>query len=99
MGRYVLSAAAEADLNDIVGYIRQRNPGAAKVLKSRLRDAMRKLADFPGLGHERPDLTDEVVRFWHVYDYLIVYDPTMKPLGIARIVHGARDVERVLRGE
>lgn len=50
MGRYVLSAAAEADLKDIISYIRQRNPSAAKRVKARLREAMRKLADFPVSG-------------------------------------------------
>jgi len=95
MGRYVLAAAAEADIRDIIAYIRLRNPGAAKRVKAQLREAMRKLADFPGLGHVRDDVAGESLRFWSVYDYLIIYHHGSKPLGIARVVHGARDIERL----
>jgi hypothetical protein len=32
------------------------------------------------------------VRFWRVFSYLIVYDPAMQPLGIARVVHASCDL-------
>jgi antitoxin ParD1/3/4/toxin ParE1/3/4 len=51
------------------------------------------------MGHLREDLTDEPVRFWSVYSYVIVYDPETQPLQILRILHGARDVRRVLDEE
>jgi plasmid stabilization system protein ParE len=37
------------------------------------------------------------VRFWKVYSYLIVYDPATAPLGIIAVLHGARDVEQLLK--
>ena len=58
-----------------------------------IRKALNFLADTPGAGHLRPDLTDEPVKFWSVFSYLIVYDPKRKPLGIARILHAAQDLE------
>jgi toxin ParE1/3/4 len=58
--------------------------------------AMQMLASTPFAGHKREDLTDEPVRFWSVFSYLIVYDPQSKPLGVARILHGRQDVERIL---
>jgi antitoxin ParD1/3/4 len=50
----------------------------------------------PGAGHWRKDLTDESVRFFAVYSYLIVYRPETKPLQVVAILHGSRDVERIL---
>jgi hypothetical protein len=38
-------------------------------------------------------LTDEPLKFWQVFSYLIVYDPAMQPLGIARVVHTSRDLK------
>jgi plasmid stabilization system protein ParE len=56
------------------------------------------LAGTPAAGHRRKDLTDENVRFFPVYSYLIVYRPEMKPLQIVSILHGRRDVEQILKG-
>ena len=35
------------------------------------------------------------MRFWPVFSYLIVYDPAMQPVGIARVLHGSRDLATV----
>jgi plasmid stabilization system protein ParE len=51
----------------------------------------------PLSGHRREDLTDQPVRFWSVYSYVIVYDPDTQPLQIVRILHSARDVRCILR--
>ena len=61
-----------------------------------LDEAMQRLADNPGIGHLRPDLTDQDVRFWSVFKYLVIYRPETKPLQIARVLHGKRDVKRLL---
>jgi hypothetical protein len=37
------------------------------------------------------------VKFWPVFSYLIVYDPAMKPLGVARVLHASRDLEALFR--
>ena len=50
----------------------------------------------PGIGHRREDLTPEDFRFWSVYDYLIVYDPSTNPLAVVRVLHGRRDVRSEL---
>jgi len=60
---------------------------------------MRRLAQSPLMGHLREDLTDEPVRFWSVYSYVIVYDPETQPLQIIRILHSARDLRRILDEE
>lgn len=37
------------------------------------------------------------VRFFAVYEYLIVYRPDTKPVQVVSILHGHRDVEQILR--
>lgn len=96
MGRYVLTDLAKSDIRDIVAYLRPRSREAAKSVPAELRAAMRRLADFLGIGHLREDLTDQPLRFWCVYSYLIVYRPETKPLEVIRVLHGAQDVGRRL---
>jgi antitoxin ParD1/3/4/toxin ParE1/3/4 len=90
VARYVLTDSAKEDLREIILYIAQRSPEAAERVHTKLHAAMKKLADVPGMGHSRADLTAEPIRFWGVYSYLIAYDPNSTPLQIIRIVHGAR---------
>ncbi len=96
MKRYQLTPAAEADLGEIFDHIRADNPGAARRVLVRIREAMRRLTEFPRMGHVREDLADRSLRFWPVYSYLIVYRPASRPLQIIRVLHGARDVRRIL---
>jgi antitoxin ParD1/3/4/toxin ParE1/3/4 len=60
---------------------------------------MAKLARTPGMGHLREDLADEPLKFWPVYSYLIIYRPETRPLQIVRVLHGARDLRRLLSSE
>ena len=76
---YVLSTEAADDLCDIRDYIAQDNPAAARQVLVDLREAMRRLAQMPNLGHLRDDLADEPLRFWPVRSYLIVYRPDRRP--------------------
>jgi plasmid stabilization system protein ParE len=48
------------------------------------------------LGHYR-NLTDQAVKFFPVYSYLIVYRPDTRPLQVVSILHGRRDVEQILK--
>lgn len=96
MTRFALTPAAKADLVEIYEVIEQDDARAASRVLAKLRAAMRRLARTPGLGHLREDLADEDLRFWPVYSYLIIYRPQTRPLQIIRVVHGARDVRRML---
>ena len=99
MSRYVLTDLAKQDVREIVSYIRKRNPQSARKVQAELREAMRRLAEFPLIGHYRDDITHEPLRFWSVYSYLIAYRPDTKPLQIIRMVHGARDLRRLFGRE
>jgi plasmid stabilization system protein ParE len=99
MGRYVLTAAARADLAEIAAFIREDNPDAARRVVQSLQGAMGKLAERPGMGHVREDLAQSPLRFWSVYSYLIIYRPESHPLQILRVLHAARDVRAILEDE
>lgn len=97
MPRYALTDLAKQDVREIIAYVRARSPQSAKRVRAELREAMRLLADFPGMGHRRDDVAHEALRFWSIYSYLIVYRPDTKPLEVIRVIHGARNVGRSFR--
>jgi len=66
-------------------------------VESVIRDRIVFLAANPRAGHWRKNLTDEPVKFFPVYSYLIVYRPDTKPLQVVSILHGCRDVEQILK--
>lgn len=99
MSRFVLTPAAREDLVEIVDFLREENPDAARRVLRTLRDTMGRLARTPGMGHLREDLSDEPLKFWPVYSYLIIYRPETRPLQIVRVLRGTRDVRRVLSSE
>ena len=95
--RYEFSEEAVFDLREIWSYIAidNHNPAAADALWNDIEKACEQLAKMPSLGHQRKDLTpDAEVLFYCVRDYyLVIYRRGTKPLQIARVLHGARDVE------
>jgi antitoxin ParD1/3/4/toxin ParE1/3/4 len=98
-GRYVLAPEAASDLVQIWRYIKkQSSVDMADRVEAVILDRIAFLAENPGAGHWRRNLTERPVKFFPVYSYLIVYRPETKPLQIASILHGRRDVEQILRG-
>lgn len=92
MNRYVLTPAAEDDLNDIWEYIAEDSVDSADRVIGEIFEAVAALAAFPGMGHRREDLASEALRVWPVHSYLVVYRPEQKPLEIVRVVSGFRDL-------
>ena len=96
MNRFVLTPAADQDLNDIWDYIAADNIDAANRVLDALEATFSRLAEGPALGHYREDLADKRHRFETVFSYLIVYRWETRPLQIIRVLHGARDVHSIL---
>ena len=100
MNAYLLTANAQDDLFDIWSYIAEHNRPAADRVEELILAACEFLASTPLAGHVRRDLTEAPVRFWLVkpfLKYLVVYSPETKPLQVIRILHGARDISKILR--
>jgi plasmid stabilization system protein ParE len=96
VSRFVLSPAATADVEQIEAFLDEHAPHATDAVLTRIHSAMRRIASTPGSGHLRRDLADEPLRFVAVWSYLVVYRLT-RPVEIVRVIHGARDVARLLR--
>jgi plasmid stabilization system protein ParE len=98
VSRYLLSVEAQSDLDEIRAYMTQQGGARlARYVLGEIRKALNFIADTPGAGHFRPDLTDQPVKFWSVFSYLIVYDPMRRPLGIARVLHAAQDLKTLFQ--
>jgi plasmid stabilization system protein ParE len=97
MTTFRLSPEASQDLAEIFEYIAQDNADAADRVREELLEAMRGLAAMPGKGHRRVDLTKRPVLFWTVRSYQIIYKPEMRPTEIAAVLHGKRNIRRILR--
>ncbi len=57
------------------------------------------LAFQPGSGTTRPKLTGQRVRWWPVFKWIVIYDPTASPISILRVIHGARELDRLFGEE
>jgi plasmid stabilization system protein ParE len=94
---YVVSPDSESDLKQIWRYLLgEAGLAVANRIQGELVDAFEGLADVPGKGHRRPDLTNRDVLFFSVYQYMIVYRRG-STVEIVAVLHGKRDVKRLLK--
>ena len=97
MKPYVVSPDSESDLKQIWRYLLgEAGLAVANRIQGELVDAFEGLADVPGKGHRRPDLTNRDVLFFSVYQYMIVYR-RRSTVEIVAVLHGKRDVKRLLK--
>ena len=96
MNQYVLSVDAELDLGQIWEYIAEDNIDAADRWIDKLFDAFQSLAQAPGMGHKREDLTTFSILFWPVGAYLILYRVQGRQIEIAAVTQGSRDIPAFL---
>jgi len=94
---YFVAPEAEDDLRQIWRYLLgEAGLAIANRIQGDLVDAFESLADAPGKGHKRPDLTGLDVLFFSVYQYMIVYRRAQL-VEIVAVLHGKRDVKRLLK--
>ena len=100
MNRYALTPVAKRDVFGIWSYIAEHNVDAADRVEQAIYEACVSLANAPLLGHVRPDLTSRALRFWTITrypNYSVVYRPELTPLQVVAVLHGKRDIRRLLR--
>jgi toxin ParE1/3/4 len=91
-----LSRRAQRELDGAPQWIARDNPLAAQAVL----EAAERIGEHPKIGVVRTDLTvTDRYRFVVLsgFSYLVVYAADRNPPVIVRIVHGARDLPRVLR--
>ena len=98
MSDFILAPVARDDLREIWDYYASevQNVDLADRIRDELFAAFDELAKAPGMGHYRNDLVSEPLRFWRVREYLVIYRSENRPIEIARVLHGKRDVQALL---
>jgi toxin ParE1/3/4 len=102
--RIVTHEQALRDLANRAEYIRRHNPRAALRFLDAAEAAFRRLAATPGMGAryaaDHPALTD--IRFFPIARFkndLVFYRPLGDGIEVLRVLHGARDIDRILANE
>jgi plasmid stabilization system protein ParE len=100
MSVFVLTPLARADIFDIWSYIAAASEDAANRVEEAIYQACAFLAEAPMRGHCRPDLTTRALRFWTLTgypNYSVVYRPDTAPLQVIAVLHGKRNLRRILK--
>ena len=97
MRKILMRPQARLDLLEIWHYIAPHNMSTATRMVESLEAAIRGIAEMPGKGHTRRDVTDARYRFWSVRPYVIGYHYDDALLTVVRVVHGARNFRHLFR--
>lgn len=92
--KVVFSPLAAADLLEIAAYIAEDNQKRAKDFINQLEEKCLHLGVMPSAGVARSELGKGVRMLPHG-NYLIFYRADKTTVRIERILHGARDIERL----
>lgn len=90
-----LTPRAEADITGIVLYIAEDNPAAAVRWYDDMLRHCRNLGQTPELGIARPDVRPDL-RTFPAGNYMILYRKLTDGAEIVRVVHGARQWQKLL---
>lgn len=87
-----ISSSAKMDLAEIVRYIADNNPKAARDWFNAIQDAVKNLSSFPNLGRIVPEYSDDTIREIIKGQYRIVYKINVdkKSICIIAIHHSKR---------
>ncbi len=100
MSVYALTPLAKADIFDIWSYIADDSEETANRVEQAIYDACAFVAEGPMRGHSRSDLTSRPLRFWTLTrypNYTVVYRPETAPLQVVAVLHGKRNMRRILK--
>ena len=93
-----LLSCAEQDLIELVSYAAAENPQAAAKVLDRIELRLQALASHPFAGRipQDPKLAGLGYRVLVIDNYLVFYKVKQRVVLVHRILHGARDLLRVL---
>lgn len=95
---YRLSRSARQDLDEIWDYIARDNPDAATRFSELLIERFDILGRQPSIGRACGRLGSSLYRF-PVGNHVILHRIGRQPIEIARVLHGARDIEAIFTRE
>jgi toxin ParE1/3/4 len=89
---------AETDMEEILQYLNQNNPVVAERLATTFHEKGQALAQFPEMGRLRPEIAPNL-RSTLVKPYVSFYPLDGDVVQIVRILHGKRDLRRIMQEE
>ncbi len=98
---FQLTPQAAEDIDAIWYFIAKHSRDAADRVEMEIAATCRRLARHPLMGTRRRDITPLPVRFWTLSkfpNYVVVYNSETVPLQVVAVLHGKRDLRRVLEG-
>lgn len=99
--RYQIDPAADRDLDEHAEFLAEESPRLALRFLAAAAVTFRRLAGMPGIGSPRQFQNPRLagVRQWRVQgfpNHLVFYRETDDGIEIVRVLHGARDIDRIL---
>ncbi|MGY8770556.1 MAG: type II toxin-antitoxin system RelE/ParE family toxin [Pirellulales bacterium] len=91
MTQAVYTRVAGEDLKEILAYISQDKPGAAKAWIKKIKDKCELIASSPEIGELALDL-GRAVRKSYVGRYIIFYRPVTDGIEVLRVLAGEQDI-------
>jgi plasmid stabilization system protein ParE len=96
MNEPIISPRARRDLGEAWEYLSERSPSAADRLIKKFGKAVKMHASFPESGRPREEF-GKGVRSFVVYPYVVFYRAVGETIEVARVLHGRRDIDRIMR--
>ena len=101
--QFAIRPTATRDVDAIAAYLADRNISAARRFLDNLHATLDQLAHNPLLGAvwDSSNVALRETRVWQIKgfpNYLVFYLSTADSVEIFRVLHGARDIEGILRG-
>jgi toxin ParE1/3/4 len=99
--KVILDPEADRDIEDEFNYLADRSIDAALRFLKATEETFDDLAEMPGMGSPRRFKNSKLagVRMWPIKDfpnYLAFYLTTDESIRVLRVLHGARNIERIL---
>lgn len=92
----VRTEQAETDLADILGGLDERNPRTAERLAAAIDARCNFLGQFPQAGRTREELAPGL-RSIVIDHYIVFYRVTPSSVEVLRVLHGARDIDTIMK--
>ena len=99
--KFSLTKEAETDIKEIVGYLAQESPQAARNFLKEFTKACTHLAEMPQMAQKAPEEITETIpilsdcRRWPLRrfsSHLVFYKPEREGILVLRVVNGKRDL-------
>jgi toxin ParE1/3/4 len=97
MPEVIFAPLAVQDLDEIWDYIARDDVEAANGVIDRITEVCQMLATQPEMGLRRPEFAGGNLRSFVVGNFIVFYRPVANGIEVARVVHGSRDIGRLIQ--